>query len=163
MDEKRIQKIQEIFLEAAVGFPQIRLGYLFGSRAGGLDGPVSDWDMAVLADRGAANPDLRSCLTVQLAKRLEGGKIDLILLNTAPVELAFSVISTGEILYERDVATRVDYEARVMGLYFDYLPVLRDQRRDILQGEDYAARVHRYRKTLGRTIGSLGQIGTFSE
>lgn len=163
MDEGRIKEFQKIFLEASAGFPQIRLAYLFGSRAVGLEGPSSDWDLAVLADRGAAKSDFHFRLGSCLAKRLDGNRVDVVLLIRAPVELAYAIISTGEILYERDVQTRVDYESRVMGLYFDYLPVLRAQRRDILKGGDYEARVQRYRKALGRTFRTLGQIRTVSE
>jgi hypothetical protein len=80
------------------------------------------------------------------------------MLNRAPVELAYAVIAQGKLLYERDIATREEYEADVMSRYGDYLPVLRAQRDDILRGEGYAHRIYRYRAALGRTERTLGEI-----
>jgi len=85
------------------------------------------------------------------------------MLNRAAVELAFAVISRGKLLYQRNDAERIEYEAKVMGLYFDYLPVLRSQRDDILKGGEYEARIHRYREAFGRTARTLGEIRTSEE
>ncbi|MFP4035656.1 MAG: type VII toxin-antitoxin system MntA family adenylyltransferase antitoxin, partial [Desulfovermiculus sp.] len=139
-------------------YPSIAMTYLFGSRVEGNIGPKSDYDFAVLLDRDADKAGVRSSLTSNLAGLLRSPRIDVVILNNAPIELSFAVISQGEILYERDVATRVDFEAKVMGLYFDYLPFLRRSRDDILKEDPYAARVLRYREALGRTQGTLDQI-----
>ena len=61
--------------------------------------------------------------------------------------------------YERSVEVRVDFEAKIMGLYFDSLPFLRRHREDIIEENPYAARVLRYRKAFGRTQRTLDQIG----
>jgi hypothetical protein len=93
-----------------------------------------------------------------LAAALDTDRIDVVSLNDAAVELAYGVISEGEVLYEHDVETRVEYEAGTMSRYYDCLPVLRSQRRDILRGGDHAARVQRNREALGRTERTLEQI-----
>jgi hypothetical protein len=49
---------------------------------------------------------------------------DIVVLNAAPVELASAIIAQGKRLYERDVFTRVEFEADTMSRYGDYLPVL---------------------------------------
>ena len=54
------------------------------------------------------------------------------MLDRAPPELAYCVIAHGEEIYETDEELRVNFEARVMSKYFDYLPVLERQRRDII-------------------------------
>jgi len=153
-----IERLRTIFAELVEVLPEIRLVYLFGSRLQEKPGPLSDYDFAVLGDRAAAEPKLRAHLSYSLARALDTSHFDIVLLDNVPIELAFSVISSGEILYERDVQSRVDYEARVMGLYFDYLPILREQKRDILNGGDHGTRVQRYRKTFRRTQRTLGQI-----
>jgi predicted nucleotidyltransferase len=140
--------------------PQVCLAYLFGSRAGGNVGPLSDYDFGVLLDHGAEIPPLRDELTHVLVTHLGIDRVDVVILNEAPIELAYAVIAQGVVLYQRDLATRVEYEATVMGLYGDYLPVLRQQRREILQGDDHAKRVQRYREALGRTQRTLSQITT---
>jgi predicted nucleotidyltransferase len=145
-------------VEAAADMPEIQLVYLFGSQVTGNIGPVSDYDFGVLLNGTAAWPQVRAELGHRLAKALDTGRIDLVLLNRAPSELAFAVIAQGEPLFERDVATRVDYEARIMSLYGDYLPILREQRRDILEDTGYDTRVQRYRAALGRTERTLREV-----
>jgi predicted nucleotidyltransferase len=144
--------------EAVADMPEIQLVYLFGSQVTGNLGPASDYDFGVFLDSAAAWPQIRAELGHRLAQTLDTGRIDLVLLNRAPIELAFAVIAQGELLFERDVATRVEYEARVMSLYGDYLPILREQRRDILEDKGYDTRVQRYRAALGRTERTLREI-----
>jgi predicted nucleotidyltransferase len=145
--------------QAVADMTEIQLIYLFGSQVGAAVGPISDYDLAVLLDGVECWPEVRAQLAYRLAKALETSRVDLVLLNRAPIELAYSVIAQGQVLFQRDLAHRIEYEARVMSLYGDYLPVLRAQQRDILEGNEYAARVQRYRAALGRTERTLGEIG----
>lgn len=92
-------------------------------------GPLSDVDVAVLLDVEAEASVLRASLSHHLASILPNAAVDVVILNQAPIELAYAVISQGLLLYQRTTAHRVEYEARVLGLYGDYLPVLRQQRR----------------------------------
>jgi uncharacterized protein len=151
-------RVQEFGIDDAAVF----LVYLFGSRASGKAGPGSDYDLGVLLDRRADSPAARARLTHELVVILGTAAVDVVFLNQAPPELAFAVIQ-GQLLYERDLATRVDYEAYVMGRYYDYLPYLRTQREEILSGEDHGARIQRYREALGRTERTLGQIRAAQE
>jgi predicted nucleotidyltransferase len=136
----------------------VQLVYLFGSQVEGDIGPASDYDLGLLADRVANGRALQARLAHELVRALGTDRIDVVLLNRAPVELAYAVVASGRLLYERDVATRVEYEAKVLSRYGDYLPVLRAQSVDLLRGEEYEQRVRRYRETLGRTERTLGQI-----
>jgi predicted nucleotidyltransferase len=149
----------QIIREIARAFPEVVLAYLFGSRVQGGLGPQSDYDIAFAVDRGAFKARLRADLGSALARKLHSEKIDVVLLNEASIDLAFGIISQGELLYEREDCARVDFEARVLNMYFDYLPFLRMARKDILGGNDHAARAQRYREALGRTQRALGQIG----
>lgn len=132
--------------------PEVLLLYLFGSRADGTAGASSDYDFGVLTGSGRQWDVVRTLVAEALAAECHGASVDLVCLNRAPVELAYAVIASGRLLFERDVAARVEFEAKVMGLYGDYLPVLREQRRDILAGGDHEARVQRYRAALGRVV-----------
>jgi len=138
---------------------EISLVYLFGSRVEGHLGPMSDYDLGVLIDRTADEGQVHARLTHELACAVGTDRIDVVLLNRAPIELAYAIIAQGEVLYQRDVAARVEYEAQVLNRYGDYLPVLRAQRDDIVRGEDDGSRIRRYREALGRTERTLGQIG----
>jgi predicted nucleotidyltransferase len=146
-------------LEALVrAFPAIRLLYLFGSRASGMATLSSDYDLAVLLDDEEAGETLCTRLGHELAVQLTTERLDLLSLHRAPIELAYGVIAQGRVLYQRDLATRVEYEADVLSRYGDFLPILRAQRRAILAGGDHAARVQRHRAALGRTERTLGAI-----
>ncbi len=148
-------------VEAAVSaHAEIRLVYLFGSQIDGEIGPLSDVDLGVLLAHDAPVARIRARLAHLLSGTLDRGRIDLIILNQAPIELAYAVIAQGRILYERARAERIEYEADVMSRYGDYLPFLRAQRQDILEGAGDERRVQRYRKALGRTQRALGTPGT---
>lgn len=144
-------------------FPEISLVYLFGSRVTGRAGPESDYDLGVLTDRAGDSPSRRAALEHVLAVMLEIEKPDLVWLAAAPVELAFAVISQGRLLFERNIAARVEYEAQIMSRYYDYLPILRAQRAEILAGGKSGVRIQRYREALGRTERTLGEIRASQE
>jgi predicted nucleotidyltransferase len=157
-----VQDIQPRVQEFGTAEAGVLLVYLFGSRASIKAGPGSDYDLGVLLARREDSPAGRARLTHELVVVLGTAAVDAVFLNQAPPELAFAVIQ-GQLLYERDLATRVEYEAYVMGRYYDYLPYLRTQRQEILSGEDHGTRIQRYREALGRTERTLGQIRAAQE
>jgi uncharacterized protein len=157
-----LQDLQQRIQAFSAADAAVLLVYLFGSRASGQAGPGSDYDLGVLLDRQEDSAARRARLTHELVVILGTSAADVVFLNQAPPELAFAVIQ-GQLMYERDLAARVEFEAYVMGRYYDYLPYLRAQRAEILKGGDHAARVQRYREALGRTERTLGQIRAAQE
>jgi len=144
-------------------FPQISLAYLFGSQVSGNTGPMSDVDLAVLHDAPANDLQLQAELAHVLCRELQTGQVDVVLLRHAPIELARHIIAQGSVVYQRNLVTRVEYEAYVMGRYGDYLPVLHSQRQQILQGGQGDRRTQRYRETFRRTERTLGAIKASAE
>ena len=136
----------------------IILAYLFGSQVQGYIGPMSDIDIAVLLDKPDETGAIRNTVRSAIASATDQERVDVVFLNRAAVQLAYAIIVDGELIYERDAYTRVEYEAKIMSLYFDYLPVLRAQRSDLLRGDEYETRVQRYRETLGRTERTLSAL-----
>jgi predicted nucleotidyltransferase len=158
-----IQQLEQRFPEILTDYPSVGLVYLFGSRATGNAGPTSDYDLGVVVDRDERDQmqdadQIRIRLAHDLAVALRTDRIDVVILNDAPIELQRTVIAQGKLLHQRDVATRVEYEAHVMSVYGDYLPILRAQREEILRGGERGTRVQRYRKALGRTRRALDEI-----
>lgn len=151
MSDIDLQTLQQRIAAIAAAHPQVRLVYLFGSRMGGEVGPMSDIDLAAVLDWDASIPHLRDELAHRFAEALDDGPIDLIVLNQAPIELAYAVIAEGTALYQRSLAERVEYEADVLSRYGDYLPVLRAQRQDVVNGAGDERRVQRYREAFRRT------------
>ena len=135
---------------------EILLAYLFGSQADGTAGPQSDYDIALVARQPSLA--LQARLAHEIGIILGTGRVDVVSLNQAPVELAYAVIVQGQLLSQRSVAERVEFEAKVLSLYADYLPILRRQREEILEDVGKEARVQRYREALGRTERTLAEI-----
>lgn len=104
--------------------------WLFGSHARGSAGAQSDVDVAVLF--GADPPVTLAGLHLDLADRLRGAlgrPVDLVVLNRAPVDLAWRVLRDGVLLLERDRARRIRYQVRMRNEYLDLLPYLQLYRR----------------------------------
>ena len=131
--------------EILAGFPEVTVAYVFGSRATDRATEGSDLDLAIATTRGVDWPCLRAEVSMALRPLLGAVPLDLVHLNKAPIELSNAIISSGQRIFERSVYERVELEAWVMGRYGDYLPVLRAQRREIVQGCDRDARAQRYR------------------
>lgn len=138
----------------------VRLGYVFGSRVEEEMGPLSDTDVGVLVEDSALdNPTAcRARLAHEIGSVLETDAVDLVLLNRAPIELAYRAIAQGTRVYEESRAIRVEYEAYVLGRYGDYLPVLRAQREQIISDTEEDDRIQRYRAALRRTERTLESL-----
>lgn len=61
----------------------ILLGYLFGSRASGKIGPLSDYDIGILT-KDEISFDEKYFIEVDLRKILDTTSLDLIIMNKAP-------------------------------------------------------------------------------
>jgi predicted nucleotidyltransferase len=96
---------------------------VFGSAGRGTPGPTSDVDVAV-EFRPEAPPD-RVTLG-RLAARLESAarrRVDLVLLDKAPVALSYRIFRDGRVLLERDQPALVRRKAQAILQYLDFKPV----------------------------------------
>ncbi|HBF12689.1 MAG TPA: hypothetical protein DDW49_04760 [Deltaproteobacteria bacterium] len=113
--------------------------YLFGSRAQGKEGPLSDYDYAVLTkDKGHSKGDplyekLYDVFCEISPRTLENDVIDIVFLRDAGLELQFHVIRYGQVLADFDPKSRLRYEAQTTLLYCDYRPILDEFDKTILQ------------------------------
>lgn len=113
--------------------------WLYGSRAKGNAGPLSDWDLAValapvkLADplENRLRPELLA-LDWQRALQLPEGKLSVVDINQAPIPLAFAIIDANMPLYSRDEGRRLQIDARIMSqMEIDHLGLVSHQERVI--------------------------------
>ena len=139
------------------GEPDVSLAYVFGSQASGLIGPLSDYDIGLLVEPSPGR-ERRYRLHRTLLRLLKADRLDLVFLDEAPVELAYAVIAKGQLLYQQDLATRVEFEACVLSRYGDYVPILKAQREVLLHGETYDSGIQRYREALRRTERTLAAL-----
>ena len=120
-------KIREFFDSGANNVVCV---YLFGSEARGDAGARSDTDVAILLKEDP--PRTLAGLQFETAGDLErhlGREVDLVVLNTAPVDFAMRVLRDGQLLVDRDPSRRIRYEVRIRNEFFDLEPYLREYRR----------------------------------
>jgi len=113
-------------LIAALALEQICAAYLFGSQASGTAGPLSDTDLAVLVEPAAGVDErfrLRLELIAQATRLLQTNRVDVIVLNDAPILLRHRVIRDGELLLEREREQRVRFETATILEYLDTRPL----------------------------------------
>ncbi len=98
--------------------------YVFGSVARGDAGNMSDVDLAVLLELTSDSNLFTRRLQIlrTIAEMLGTDRVDLIVLNDAPVALAYKILKEGQLIYERPGAraARVDFESRTYLWYFDF-------------------------------------------
>jgi predicted nucleotidyltransferase len=97
------------------------LAYLFGSTVRGDAGRLSDVDIGVLLDEKIPKKDrfdLELKLMSDIAILIKKNKIDLIILNEAPLLLAYNIIKSGIIL-KSDEVERVKFETKILSMYLD--------------------------------------------
>src|SRR4051794_37221982 len=85
--------------------------YLFGSVARGTAGPASDVDVAVLFNDPPPHTLDGPRFTIE--SDLEGAvqaRVDLVVLNDAPVDLSIRVLRHGRLLVDRNRSARIAFE-----------------------------------------------------
>lgn len=134
------QKIRNCLLEylnseAPLGLVQVV--YLFGSFARNQQRAKSDIDLAFLVDREQYAIDVFTCTApLNLVAARMGMQlnqvVDVTILNSASLEIAYEIVAGGECLFERDPEKRLQYELKIRGMYFDFRPFLHELRRERL-------------------------------
>lgn len=107
-------------------YPDVKLVYLFGSRATGNIGPLSDYDFAVYLDEKDKKKrfDLRLSLMGEVSIKLKTDDVDLVVLNDVDApELKYNIIKDGILLLEKE-PFRVVVEPRILNEYFDFHDLL---------------------------------------
>lgn len=99
-----------------------RFAYRHGSQVSGKPTARSDVDVAAWFGR-----------PVDAWAVLLPGGVDLLVLDSAPLELAGRVAQHGRLLFEVDPAQRVEWEATTRKIYLDELPRRDQARRDFAE------------------------------
>jgi predicted nucleotidyltransferase len=120
----------EIFLREIIeDASPIVVVYLFGSYAKGKEKARSDMDLAFLLDEKAHKADPfeatgRAYMTAMRIGTKFGRETDAVILNSSSIELAYEALTNGCCVYEADQDRRLEYEARIRGMYYDFMPFL---------------------------------------
>lgn len=104
--------------------------YLFGSQAAGAARADSDVDVGMLYYR-APTSTLRGqpfLDEAELSERL-GRAVQIVVMNTAPVDLVHRILRARCIVLDKDPSKRIQFEIASRNQYFDLKPVLDRYRR----------------------------------
>ena len=103
--------------------------YLFGSFGRATAGPASDIDVAILGSgHSPSNIDSPALALENDLERLIGRSVQVVVLNSAPVDLVHRVLRDGRLVFEGDRSARIAFEVKSRNEYFDLLPFLRRYR-----------------------------------
>ena len=123
LTKKQLKEISEAFKKYNAVF-----AYLFGSRATGKAGRMSDYDFAVmLPEKLSANKrfDIRLKLMGDVGRIVKCENLDLVILNDInSILFKFVIISEGKPIYESDFLARLNFELKTMNNYYDFSPFL---------------------------------------
>lgn len=99
---------------------RVLFAYLFGSRTLPDPPPDSDIDLAVHFNDPIGALD-EATLHGRLAA-VTGHDTDLVVLNRAPLWLAFRVVGDGVVVFSRDEPLRIAHRARIEQEFLDFRP-----------------------------------------
>ncbi|MCX7996105.1 MAG: nucleotidyltransferase domain-containing protein, partial [candidate division WOR-3 bacterium] len=129
--EKQI--IISILKNALIGEP-ILFAYIFGSFI--TEEKFNDVDVAVFVANQNLNKksllEYEIELEQKLSKNVKGYKIDVRILNNAPVSFKYQVIKTGLLILLKDEDAMVDFETLTYTMYFDFAPLRKAYLKEVL-------------------------------
>ena len=101
----------------------------------------SDIDLAFLLDRSVYKQDplINSAPAYMAAAEIAAmaeRQTDVTILNSASIETAYQAVTIGALVYEADRENRLEYEAVLRGLYFDFKPFLEKLRAKSMRRSD---------------------------
>ncbi len=122
MNKKELRELNKIF----DNYQDLKLVYLFGSRATGKANEASDYDFAIFLDSRDAkkNYNIKFALMDELGRFYKTDKIDVIILDTLDKpELKYNIIQEGILILEKE-PFKVIVEPRILNEYFDFHAML---------------------------------------
>ena len=111
--------------------------YVFGSVARAQEKDSSDIDLAFLLDEDHYKKDAfmatsPAYLAAAKASMKFDRKTDVVILNSASIEMAYQIITGGIRIYEKDKIQPLEYEIKIRGMYFDFMPFIMELRTQCL-------------------------------
>jgi len=101
----------------------VKLAYLYGSVAEGKRGKLSDVDIAVFLDESLNKKerfDLQLKFISELTGILKTDRVDLVIMNDAPLSLKYEIIKANHPLLVRDEGEKIDLEHGILSRYLDW-------------------------------------------
>ena len=105
--------------------PEVLFVYIFGSSVKGMINPESDIDIAVYLKDEINPADFIFSVMPEIVHRTKYDKLDLVILNKAPLSLRYIIQKEGVLIFERSKEHRIDFEVRTRLSFWDFEPHLR--------------------------------------
>lgn len=118
----------------------VAAAYLFGSQVRGTAGALSDVDVAVLLDDASNHHRRQLALLDALGAVVGSERIDVVVLNDAPVAVAYRVLREGTLLVSKDERKRIAHWVATVDRYLDMEPM----RRRIEEGQRHRLKEGRF-------------------
>jgi predicted nucleotidyltransferase len=125
-------RMREMLTPLFAATPGIVCAHLFGSRATGEHGPLSDIDIAYHSDRRMPMMD-EARLLYALGIALGTHEVDLVSLRAMSLRTRVNVLEEGILLYARTREEVADLLARLRQEYFDFRVYEREYDREFLR------------------------------
>jgi predicted nucleotidyltransferase len=127
VDAIKREMIQLVGARAPAGL--VLAVYVFGSSVRSDFKNSSDIDLAFLVDEQQykEDPFIATAPAHMIANKIGlilDREIDVVILNSSSLEIAYEIITTGNPLFESDFELRLQYEIKIQGMYFDFQPFL---------------------------------------
>lgn len=107
------------------GEPDVLVAYVFGSVARDTANALSDVDVAVLTSPGSDVSKRHPELVATVADVTGLERADVLMLDEAPIALAYRVLRDGRLLFSRDDPARIAHWMRTVDRYIDMAPFRR--------------------------------------
>lgn len=118
MNKEQLKDLERIF----AAYPEIRMVYIFGSKASGKEGPLSDYDFAIYLEEKDKKKcfDIKFALMDKASRIFKTDNVDIVILNLSESpELKYNIITEGRLIYEVE-PYRVLVEPKILNEYFDF-------------------------------------------
>ena len=106
--------------DAIGAVPGVLFAYLFGSQSTGRAGPLSDVDIAVYLDDSVDALETRLALIDLVSRHVGSDRVDVVVLNSAPIALAGRVVESRRVILDRDPFARHRYESSIIRQFADF-------------------------------------------
>lgn len=104
---------------------EIEVAYIFGSMSQNKDNVLSDIDIAVMLNKECIDNKLypygyKAHLLSALMKLLKTDKVDLVILNEAPILLKHRVLYFGKVVCTNNDKKRIQFQVETINKYSDF-------------------------------------------
>jgi predicted nucleotidyltransferase len=125
LEDEVVDRLRAVFAAR----PAVRGAYVFGSVATEREWNGSDLDLGIVVDEAAWDPSDKVPLIGECMDAARRDRIDLVVLNDAPLVLQFEAVRPNVVLYATDDFEPGAFSSKVLRMYWDFQPHLRRQRK----------------------------------